>query len=62
MILVKDGLDKAIQGFQHTEVPAQKTDLGDLLLMVKFALGENVVQTYFARSRTRYPLSRMGVP
>jgi imidazolonepropionase-like amidohydrolase len=29
---------------------------------VKFALGENVVQTYFAGTRKRYPLSRMGVP
>jgi imidazolonepropionase-like amidohydrolase len=29
---------------------------------VKFALGENVVQAYFAGTRKRYPLSRMGVP
>jgi len=29
---------------------------------VKFALGENVTQTQHAGSRSRYPLSRMGVP
>lgn len=29
---------------------------------VKFALGENVVQAYLTGPRSRYPLSRMGVP
>ncbi len=29
---------------------------------VKFALGENVVRANFGATRTRYPMSRMGVP
>lgn len=29
---------------------------------VKFALGENVVRANFGAARTRYPMSRMGVP